>query len=381
MTRTDVDCLIIGGGFYGCCLALYLRSVCDRVTLVEAGDTLMTRASRVNQARVHTGFHYPRSALTAAKSMLLHHRFMRDFPDAVADDFQMLYAIARHRSKVSAKRFLRTYADLGAPIARATQSQAALFDPATIEAAFACTEVAFDFSVLRRHLGNRLDATDIDMRLQTEVQGLVPDADGVTAQLSDGTELRARHVFNVTYAQINHLLGLAGLPPAALKHELTEIALVEPPAELQGYGITVMDGPFFSAMPYPSEKLYSLTHVRYTPHGSWTDDSSPADPYRVCRTATPDTRVRHMIQDSRRYVPSIGDAHWVRSLFDVKTVLTKNERDDGRPILFQRKPHDSRVVSILGGKIDNVYDLFDLVRTTTPEFAAADERLIHGTGT
>lgn len=379
MNRTDVDCLVIGGGFYGACLALYLRSVNDRVALVEAGETLMTRASRVNQARIHTGFHYPRSALTAAKSMLLHNRFMRDFPDAVADDFQMLYAIARHRSKVSAKRFLRTYADLGAPIARATQSQAALFDPATIEAAFACTEVAFDFSVLRRHLCNRLDATDIDLRLQTEVLGLAPDAGGVTVRLSDGTELRARYVFNVTYSQINHLLGIAGLEPAALKHELTEIALIEPPAELQGYGITVMDGPFFSAMPYPAEHLYSLTHVRYTPHGSWTDDSGPADPYTVCRSVTPDTRVRHMIQDSRRYVPCIGTARWVRSLYDVKTVLTKNERDDGRPILFQRKPHDSRVVSILGGKIDNVYDLFDLVRTAAPEFAAADERLIHGT--
>ena len=68
----DVDYLIIGGGFYGCCLALYLRSISDRVLVVEAADRLMTRASRVNQARIHTGFHYPRSALTAVKSMVLH---------------------------------------------------------------------------------------------------------------------------------------------------------------------------------------------------------------------------------------------------------------------------------------------------------------------
>lgn len=96
-----VDYLVVGRGFYGCCLALYLRSVSERVLLVEAGDTLLGRASRVNQARVHTGFHYPRSALTAVKSMLLHCRFMADFPEAVVDEFQMLYAIARRRSKVS----------------------------------------------------------------------------------------------------------------------------------------------------------------------------------------------------------------------------------------------------------------------------------------
>ena len=62
---TQYDYVVIGGGFYGCCLALYLRSISDKVLLVEASDALMKRASRVNQARVHTGFHYPRSAVTA----------------------------------------------------------------------------------------------------------------------------------------------------------------------------------------------------------------------------------------------------------------------------------------------------------------------------
>ena len=62
--KTEYDYLIVGGGFYGCCLALFLRSISDRVLLVEESGELMGRASRVNQARVHTGFHYPRSALT-----------------------------------------------------------------------------------------------------------------------------------------------------------------------------------------------------------------------------------------------------------------------------------------------------------------------------
>lgn len=373
----DVDYLIVGGGFYGCCLALFLRSISDRVTLVEAGPHLLDRASRINQARIHTGFHYPRSALTAVKSMLLHRRFATDFPDAVVDNFQMLYAVARYRSKVSANRFLRMFDEIGAPIARATPAQAALFSPSTIEAAFACGETAFDFSVLRRHLGNRLDTAGLDLRMNTSVEGLQDGADGVTALLSDGTELRARYVFNVTYSQINHILGMAGLPRTALKHELTEIALVAPPPELSGIGVTVMDGPFFSAMPYPAADLYSLTHVRYTPHSSWTDETCPHNAYAVLAGQTPDTRVRHMIQDARRYVPCLGSAQWCRSLYDVKTVLIKNEGDDGRPILYKCAPQGSRVISILGGKIDNIYDLFDLVRTTGPEFANASDRLVH----
>lgn len=374
----DADYVVVGGGFYGCALALFLRSVSSRIVLLEAGPQLLGRASRVNQARVHTGFHYPRSALTAVKSMVLHRRFAADFPDAIVDDFQMLYAIARRRSKVSALRFQRMFAEMGAPIARATPSQAALFAADTVEEAFACDEFAFDWSVLARHMGNRLDALGIDVRLGTGAERVETAPGRATVHLSDGTTLSAGFVFNVTYAQSNALLATADLPRAAIKHEQTEIALVEVPPELAPYGLTVMDGPFFSCMPFPAAGLHSLTHVRYTPHAHWTDASAGRTAYDVFETLPQDTRQRHMILDAARYVPALARARWDRSLFEVKTVLAKNERDDGRPILFQRQPETSPVISIMGGKIDNIYDLFDILRQSGPQWAQADDRFVHG---
>ena len=41
-----VDALVIGGGFYGCCLAIHLRRRFARVLLVDRADRLLTRASR-----------------------------------------------------------------------------------------------------------------------------------------------------------------------------------------------------------------------------------------------------------------------------------------------------------------------------------------------
>ena len=374
----DVDYLIIGGGFYGCCLALYLRSVSDRVLVVEAADRLMTRASRVNQARIHTGFHYPRSALTAVKSMVLHQRFMQDFPEAVIDDFQMLYAIARRRSKVSANRFHRMFRDIGAPIQPASATQAALFDTDMIEAVFACHETAFDYSILEILLSARLASAGVEVRLSTDLVTLTDAQTGIVAGLSDGSEVTARYAFNITYSQVNAVLDKAELPRAQLKHELTELALVTPPPELDGMGVTVMDGPFFSCMPYPAEDLYSLTHVRYTPHESWTDETRTGASRILSPEHLPQSRATHMIRDGQRYLPSLAHARYERSLFEVKTILVKNEHDDGRPILYQQKPADSRVVSILGGKIDNIYDLFDLIRTLSPEFASADDGLMLG---
>ena len=200
--------------------------------------------------------------------------------------------------------------------------------------------------------------------MSTAVEWLQDGPDGIRASLSDGCEVTARYAFNLTYAQINDMLDRARLPRAQLKHELAEIALVEPPEELRGFGVTVMDGPFFSCMPYPAEGLHSLTHVRYTPHDSWTDEAGLGSAYARFAASRPQSRVQHMIRDGKRYLPCLGRAVPQRSLYDVKTVLTKNERDDGRPILYQQKPAGSRVVSILGGKIDNIYDLFELVRRT-----------------
>jgi glycine/D-amino acid oxidase-like deaminating enzyme len=377
VSRTHYDHLVIGGGFYGCCLALFLASISSRVLLVEAEPVLMNRASRVNQARIHTGFHYPRSALTAVKSMVLHRKFMQDFPDAVVSNFQMLYAIARSHSKVSAQRFFRMFRDMGAPIRLADARQASLFDSRSVEGLFACDEAAFDCSVLRHELSQRLEKSGLEVRFGTRVMALHERAEDVVAGLSDGGEVSARHVFNVTYSGINTVLDLAGLPRARLKHELTEVALVEPPEQMQGLGVTVMDGPFFSCMPYPTEGLYSLTHVRYTPHRSWTDEHPPADSTSE-RISLAETRVRHMIADARRLMPAMADARYIKSLAEVKTVLLKNERDDGRPILYQRLPREARVISILGAKIDNIYDLFELVRTSVPELSDASDRLVMG---
>lgn len=377
-TAIDADYLIIGGGFYGCCLALFLRSISDKVVLVEAEPAPLTRASRVNQARVHTGFHYPRSFVTAVKSKVLHTRFVADFPEAVVDDFRMLYAIARRRSKVSAGRFHRMFAGMDAPIRPADQREAGLFDPDTIEAVFECREYAFDWSRLQAALLDRLDRHGVRTLYGQPIAALSEQGEGVTAELADGSVIRAARAFNVTYAHINELLDLAGLPPAPLKFELAELALVQPPPSLDGLGVTVMDGPFFSTMPYPAEGLYSLTHVRYTPQLSWSGRSHIDPAQRLREGEARESRVRHMLLDSARYLPSIREARWERSIYDIKTVLLKNERDDGRPILFHRHPATSRITSIMGGKIDNIYDLFDLMRMTEPECRDAHDDYVCG---
>jgi glycine/D-amino acid oxidase-like deaminating enzyme len=176
--------------------------------------------------------------------------------------------------------------------------------------------------------------------------------------LSDGHELSASYVFNCTYSQTNQLLARSGLPRLPLKHELAELALIEVPEVLKGIGFTIMDGPFFSTMPFPSLEVHTLSHVRYTPHYSWTDSLEREGVHT--RKKETSTGVL-MLKDAQRYVPALREARLLGSLFETKTVLLQNEVDDGRPILCRSNHGIKNLFVVLGAKVDNIYDIVEAV--------------------
>jgi glycine/D-amino acid oxidase-like deaminating enzyme len=355
------DAVVIGGGFYGCCLAIHLRRRFARVVVVEEAAGLLSRASRVNQARLHNGYHYPRSFLTAARSRSNLDVFRRAFPSGVVEDFRHLYAIARGDSKVGFRHFERFAAAIGATLGPASTADRRLFAPRLVEAVYEVVEPAFDVRALRQFLEGQLAETGVEVRRESRVARLGPADRGVAVGLADGAELEAGWVFNCTYAALNRVVPE---PPALrprLVHQLTEVALIEPPAALRHLAVTVMDGPFFSTMPFPSESLHSLTHVRYTPHMSWPEASAPdRDPNAVVDPPPP-SRFAWMLRDARRYLPALEGAVHVRSLFDIKTIPEGTQGDDARPILFHRDSVAPRLVSVLGGKLDNIFDVYDYV--------------------
>jgi glycine/D-amino acid oxidase-like deaminating enzyme len=359
------DAVVIGGGFYGAAIAIYLAKQrgLKRIALVEREAALLTRASYNNQARVHNGYHYPRSFTTAYRSQVNLPRFVRDWPDAVKQDFTKVYAIARRNSKVTAKQFERFCRGIGARIQPADQSVRVLFEPRLVEEVFLVEEYAFDSTKLASWAERELEECGVRICLQMCVTGISQGPNGtlsVAMQPHPGTEelISCRYVFNCTYSGLNQFKGDFPGTRTGLKQEITEMALLQAPRALQGLGITMMDGPFFSMMPFPARGLHTLSHVRYTPHLHWNDQRG-IDPYQKLEHYERTTRVDRMIRDVGRYLPAALDAQYVDSLFEVKTVLVKNESDDGRPILFEKHPQLPGCYSVLGGKIDNIYDVLE----------------------
>lgn len=358
------EVIVIGGGFFGSALALRLAADGDRVTLLERESGLLRRASYTNQARVHLGYHYPRSLVTAIRSRRNAPRFSEDFRECIVDSFRHYYAIGRTRSNVTAGQFARFCRRIDAPLSPAPGAVTSLFNPALVEAVFEVPEHAFDADGVREVLERRLEVAAVEVRLATEAVRVEGDRAGqlrveVRTGMTLGT-LSAERVFNCTYSRLNGLLAASGMPLLNLKYELAEMLLVEPPAALRSAAVTVMCGPYFSCMPFPPRRLHTLSHVRYTPHRAWTDGPGRpwVDPDEVL-ARPPASRGPAMLRDAARYLPIVADCRVVESMWEVKTLLPRSEVDDSRPILFRADHGLPGFTCVTGAKLDNVYDMLE----------------------
>ena len=313
MTGPDrFDAIVVGGGFYGARVALVLRAAGHSVLLVEREKTLLGRASLRNQARVHNGYHYPRSFLTSLRSRMNYARFLDEFADCVDRSFPHYYAVARGMSKTTGSQFAEFCRRIGAPIAVASPDVARLFDKSRVDAVFEVQECAFDAVKLRERVARELERAGVHVALETEALHLADEGSSSYKSASMALTIRRAgeesaiscdRVFNCTFSRLNQLLVDSGAEMIPVKHEFTEMALIEPPAELGGAAVTVMDGPFFSMMPFPSTPWFTLSHVRYTPHFSWHD--RPGQPRLDADKFEPPRRSRfeHMMLDAARLLP------------------------------------------------------------------------------
>ncbi len=126
------------------------------------------------------------------------------------------------------------------------------------------------------------------------------------------------------------------------------MALVQPPPLFKGAGLTVMDGPFFSLLPYPAAQSFTLSHVRYTPHFAPPPQPSHFDSMR---------------RDAARYVPAMAECRQTGSIWETKALLQRSDQNDSRPILFQTDYGVPGQHCVLGGKLDNIFDALDEVST------------------
>lgn len=106
---------ILGGGWYGAHLSSVLVHEHD-VELHEIREDFFMGASGSNPARLHLGFHYPRSALTRAHCLAHNSSFMAVYGPLTEPVFTNIYAVAAEDSNVDYGTYLAAMRQSGVPL-------------------------------------------------------------------------------------------------------------------------------------------------------------------------------------------------------------------------------------------------------------------------
>ena len=361
------DKVIIGAGLYGLYAALFCAKKGQRIVVLEQDNAPFKRATYINQARVHMGYHYPRSFSTAIKSAGYFRRFNEDYEFCIHRKFDQVYATSAEYSWTAAEEFKEFCRN--ARIRCEEIPTGTYFNPGTCDGAFLTEEYTYDAMILRDYFVEQLSGyANVSVFYNQNITEINKDTamfEVVTKDASYETE----YVLNATYASVNQIISMAGYEPFDIKYELCEIILCNVNQRLKGVGLTVMDGPFFSIMPFGKTGYHSLTTVTRTPHVTSYDtlptftcqegEFCTAERLGNCNDCAnkPHTAWNYMSQIAKKYVKQEYEFTYENSLFSMKPILKASEIDDSRPTVircFSEKPY---FVSVLSGKINTVYDL------------------------
>ena len=160
---------IVGAGIYGLHAARTIAEAGHSVDIYEKAENGMLGASLINQARVHGGYHYPRSLSTAARSQENYLKFINDFSQHIQNDFKALYGIASE-SKVSPQKFWHLSKMIGASIRIASSKESDLFDRTLVSEVFEVNECAFVCRGVFDQLLSNLPA-NVKMFTRSQIQG------------------------------------------------------------------------------------------------------------------------------------------------------------------------------------------------------------------
>ena len=374
--KNRFDKIIIGAGLYGLYAAEYSGKKDEQILVLEYDSEPFMRATYINQARVHMGYHYPRSLTTAIKSAGYFKRFVDDFGFCIHDRFEQIYATSDKFSWTNAKQFIDfcKAADIRCDEVAANR----YFKTGMCDGAFLTEEYTYDAKLLGAYYMERLkERKNVQIQYGARIDKIVKADDTFIVRMEDGTEYETSFVLNATYASVNQIINkLEGVEKENfnIKYELCEIILCEPSDKLRDIGFTVMDGPFFSIMPFGKTGLHSLTSVTFTPHVT-SYDTLPSFSCQKgleqgefkCQPTSlgncslcphkPESAWRYMSHLANKYMREEYGYTYKESLYSMKPILKSSEVDDSRPTAIRVLSEGPTFISVLSGKINTVYDL------------------------
>ena len=320
---------IAGAGVYGATVAIRLAEQGHSVHLFDPLGVL-NAASGINQFRIHSGYHYPRSPETIEETMGARAEFLQSFAKAIVRNSEHYYAIPREGSQTPPELFERVMGQYHFPL-RPCRPAWMNFD--FIDKCYAVEEQIYDPDLLRDELTRQIQALGINFHQQEFKQSMRPEYDFL-------------------------IWAVYGLGPSrglfkSVKYQVAEKILIRLPQELRGISLVVVDGPFTAFDPYGSSELSMWGSAKHSNHWTTTNPDEPIpEQYRGLLNGPrfepiPWTRHDGMRKDAALTVPASIDAEYLGSRFTIRVV--ENNPADRRTLYVQETSPGE--IHIFSGKV------------------------------
>ena len=328
---------VVGAGIFGITVAVRL-SRNHSVDIFERYDGIMKGASGINQFRLHSGYHYPRSYDTALECIKAQKSFKTEYGDAVIDDVESYYYIAKEGSLITKDQYLKFCDKLNLDYSLGNLD---LINKEKIDLCLKVKESLIDPFKMKEIFSRRIKEQGINLLLNKKA----------SMEMLDGYD----YIIVSTYSNMNSLLGSYPASQKDYQFELCEKLVLELPEAFNNKSIVIIDGPFFCVDPYGRSGKFLMGNVVHAIHGTnigkfpKIDDrySKMLDSGIIKNPRV--TKFREFIESAAEFIPEIKKAMHVGSMFTIRTVLPCLDKTDARPTIVEKI--DNRIISVFSGKI------------------------------
>ncbi|MEK7227319.1 MAG: FAD-dependent oxidoreductase [Patescibacteria group bacterium] len=341
---------VVGAGIFGTTIAIKLAQAGYDVELFEKNGEILSAASGINQYRLHRGYHYPRSKETALSSKHSEQSFREEYADAVSDENEHYYVLAKEKSLISGEDFLKFCRECELEHEKVDLEH---IHPHMAEFTIKGKESILDPLKLREIVKKKIREQEVKVFLN---QPFDPD------QQIDEYDT----VVNATYANSNWVLEKYPKARRQYQFELCEKPVLKLPDNFKKKSIVVLDGPFFCIDPYSDTGYHVMGNVVHAIHASniglypeIPEEFAPLMNRGIIKNPKI-TNIDKFIKSAAEFMPELRDAKHIGSMYTVRTVLPYVEATDERPTIVSRlnDPEGqangaSKIIQVFSGKIGN----------------------------
>jgi len=256
---------VIGAGIFGSETAILLKKNGYEVTIFERENNILIGASKSSILRLHLGFHYPRDLDTAIQSRIGYTSFLNRFPSVVDFNFRNFYAVALENSKISNRQFLDFVKAAGIDMSEVQKDELddLGFANDKIDSLFQANEGVICMPRLRTQLLQEIDLLGIKVVFDTEVIRATKSRGKWIIKDKNNEESEFDFVVRATYGH-DRMQIVGETSTTSRQYEFHKTLVLDVNINLQGVGMTVIDGDFLTVLP----KANAQSHLIYAPSPS-----------------------------------------------------------------------------------------------------------------